>query len=137
MYLKVLNFLDEFNVLLRQALLVRRDVDDSAVQLFDFDMKFTDSYFEFLASLGNCNFFLGHVLHLGQQLVHFSLEFGFLLLNSEDKENVCAFKNIAYIMIILVQKQKINVKWWTFLTHSIFRKLRAALITKYLESNCS
>lgn len=88
-YLKVLNFLDELNVLLRQTLLVRGDVHNSAVQLLDFDVQLAYADFEPLNVLADGDLLLGHVLHLGQQLVYFSLELGLLLLTPVDKKVSC------------------------------------------------
>ena len=85
-HLKVLNFLDELDILLGQTLLVGGDVHDSAVQLLDLDVQLADVDLEPLTCLGDGNLLLGHVLHLGQQLVNFSLEFRLLLLRPGDKE---------------------------------------------------
>lgn len=85
-HLKVLNFLNELNILLRQALLVGGDVHNGAVQLLDLDVQLADGDLEPLAVLGDGDLLLGHVLHLGQQLVNFSLELGLFLLRPGDKE---------------------------------------------------
>lgn len=85
--LQVLNFFDELNILLRQALLVRGDVNNGAVQFLDFDVKFADIDFKFLNGLRVSDLLFGYVFHLGQQLVNFGLKFGLLLLGSGDKES--------------------------------------------------
>lgn len=85
-HLKVLNFLDELNILLGKTLLVGGDVHNGAVQLLNLDVQLADVDLEPLTCLGDGDLLLGHVLHLGQQLVNFSLEFGFFLLSPGDKE---------------------------------------------------
>lgn len=79
-YLDILNFLDELDVLLCQASLVRGDIDDGAVELFDPDVQFGDAYFQSLGVLDRDQSLLVQALDLGQQFVHFRLEFALLLL---------------------------------------------------------
>lgn len=106
--LQILNFLDELNILLRQALLVRGDVYDSAVQLFDLDVELADVNLKLLNGLRVHMLLLGHVLHLGQQLVNLGLEFGLLLLRPDDKENHDAItRNITRWIFDNVRKRKI------------------------------
>lgn len=66
------------------------DVHNSAVQLLDLNVQFANVNLKPLACLGDGDLLLGHVLHLGQQLVNFSLEFGLLLLRPDDKETFVA-----------------------------------------------
>lgn len=44
-YFEVLDLLNQFDVLLGQAGLVRGNVDDGAVELFDLDIQFVDGDF--------------------------------------------------------------------------------------------
>lgn len=104
-HLKVLNFLDELNILLGQALLVRCDVNNGTVQLFDLNVEFTDGDFEFFASLGDCDFLFCYVLHLGQQLINFGLEFSLFFLDSEDKENGDAITNLNKTFLSKIIRQ--------------------------------
>lgn len=62
------------------------DVHDGAVQLLDLDVKLADGDLELLAGLRDCDLLLRHILHLGQQLVHFRLELGLLLLGPGGNE---------------------------------------------------
>lgn len=73
-YLQVLDFLDQLDVLLGQAGLVGGDVHDGAVQLLDLDVKFVDGDLQALDMLDADQALLGHALDLGQQLVNFGLE---------------------------------------------------------------
>lgn len=66
------------------------DVHNGTVQLLNLDVQLADGDFVLLACLGDGNLLLGHILHLGQQLVYFGLELGLLLLNPGDKEICCA-----------------------------------------------
>lgn len=85
-YLKVLNFLGELDILNRKTLLVRGDIHNGAVQLFNLDVKFADGNFELLNDLLDSDLLLSHILNLSQQLVYFGLEFRLFLLYPEDKE---------------------------------------------------
>lgn len=83
--LKVLNFLDKLNILLRQALLVRGDVHNGAVQLLDLNVQLADIDVQPLDGLLDGDLLLVGVLQLGQELVDLSLELRFLLLSPGDK----------------------------------------------------
>lgn len=80
-YLQILDFLNEFNVLLAEAGLVRGDIDDGAVQFLDLNIQFRDIDFEFLNVLGNHDFLLADGFNLGQQFIDFLLELGLFLLS--------------------------------------------------------
>lgn len=57
-YFQVLDLLDQLDVLLGQTGLVGGDVDDGAVQLFNFDVEFIDGDFQFFGVLDGDEFFL-------------------------------------------------------------------------------
>lgn len=67
---------------------MRGDVYDGTVQLLDFDMKFADGDLELFACLRDGDLLLGHVFHLGQKFVNFSLEFRLLLFRPEKKKYI-------------------------------------------------
>lgn len=90
-HLQVLNFLDKLDILLGEALLVGCDVHNSAVQFLDLDVELADVYLQLLAGLGDGDLLLGDILNLGQKLVYFSLELGFLFLGPGDKEMMCEY----------------------------------------------
>jgi hypothetical protein len=69
---------------------VRGNVHNSTVQLFDLDVKLSDVDLELLTGLRDGDFLLGHIFHLGQQLVNFGLELGLLFLRPIDKEKYYA-----------------------------------------------
>lgn len=81
--LQILDFLDEFDVLLGKAGLVRGDVYDRAVQFFDLDVKFVDGYLQPLGVLHADEPLLGDILHLSEKFVNFSLELGLFLVGPE------------------------------------------------------
>lgn len=65
---------------------MRRDVYNSAVQLFNLDVELADVNFQPLACLRDCDFLLADVLHLGQKLINLSLELGLLFLTPADND---------------------------------------------------
>lgn len=80
---QILNIFSEFNIFNWQTLLVRCDIDNGAIQLFDFNIKFSDADLQFLNMLEAKDFFLGDRFDLSQQFVDFSLEFWFFLFGSK------------------------------------------------------
>lgn len=82
-HLQVLDFLDQLDILLREASLVRCDIDDGAVQFLDLDAQLVDGDFELFGVLDADQTLLGYVLDLCKKLINFGLEFGLFLIGPE------------------------------------------------------
>lgn len=88
---QILHVLDQIKILRMQTCLDRCDVDDGAIQFFDFHTEFGDLDFQFLNVFdGDVSLFRDR-LNLRKKFVDFSLEFALFLLGSamEEKRYFC------------------------------------------------
>lgn len=78
-----MHFLDQFHILLGETSLVAGDVNDGAIELFNFHIQLGHVDFELLNSLDWQQFLFVGTVQLSEQLVHLLLEFGLLFVSSE------------------------------------------------------
>lgn len=86
-YFKILDFFDEFDVLLAKTSLVGSDVNDGPVQFLNFNVQFSDVDFQFLDMFALHNLFLSYAFNLRQKFIYFLLEFGLFLFSSATRIN--------------------------------------------------
>lgn len=82
-YLQVLDFLDQFDVLLGQTSFVAGDIDDGAVELLNFDIELRNMNLQLFNGLDRQYFLLSDIVQLREELVDFLLEFRFFLVDPE------------------------------------------------------